>query len=382
MGWHLMRARPLVLTAIGAFWPGNDASGPNQSFKALAQGLGDDFDFHLLARDRPFGAKTALAPHPASPDFAATHLRPARLAPHGLLRVIRRLVPDMLWLNGFFDREFTAPILLARRLGLLPDLPVLLSPRGEFNRGALSLKATRKQAYLSFARPIRLLDGVTLHATNEAEAAAIQRALPRHDPIAIASNVRPLLTARPHVPNARLRLVFLGRISPIKNLAFALRLLHDVTTPVQFDIHGPIEDEDYWRMCQEMATSLPAHIGVTHHGPYANSGLPELLSHADLLLLPTAGENFGHAIFEALSCGVPVLISDRTPWRDLAASQAGWDLPLDAPEAFAATIDSFAQMDPPGRAIWRNCAAKRARQHASTGDAVAENRNMLEALCA
>ena len=34
-------------------------------------------------------------------------------------------------------------------------------------------------------------------------------------------------------------------------------------------------------------------------------------------LLPTGGENFGHAIFEALSCGVPALISDRTPWRDL-----------------------------------------------------------------
>jgi glycosyltransferase involved in cell wall biosynthesis len=177
-----------------------------------------------------------------------------------------------------------------------------------------------------------------------------------------------------------LRVVFLGRISPIKNLAFALRILQDVRAPVQFNIHGPLEDEDYWRMCLDMAADLPRHVGVTHHGAYPNANLPELLSRADLLLLPTAGENFGHAIFEALSCGVPVVISDRTPWRDLAAHHAGWDLPLDVPEAYAAAIDSYAQMDPESRAVWQNGAATRAKQHVRTSNAVLENCRVLESL--
>lgn len=378
----MTRGRPLILTAIGAFWPGNDASGPNQSFRALAQGLSEDFDFHLLARDRPFGGKPSAASAGSPAAFPVTYLEPGKLAPRGLFAEIRRLAPDVLWLNGFFDRDFTIPILLARRLGRLPDIPILLSQRGEFNRGALRLKATRKQAYLSLIQTARLLDGVTLHATDETEARTIRAALPKHDQIAVAPNIRPLLAALPHVPDARLRLVFLGRISPIKNLAFAIRVLHDVHTPVQFDIHGPVEDDDYWRMCQEMATTLPPNVGVTHHGPYANSSLPELLAQADLLLLPTAGENFGHAIFEALSCSVPALISDRTPWRDLAASKAGWDLPLDAPETFAATIDSFAQMERKTRAIWQNGAAKRANEHVKSSDAVAENRRLLRALSA
>ena len=51
----------------------------------------------------------------------------------------------------------------------------------------------------------------------------------------------------------------------------------------------------------------------------------------DLFFLPTRGENFGHVIAEALSVGTPVLISDQTPWRKLAAVGLGHDLPLAVP---------------------------------------------------
>ena len=237
-----MRNKPLILSAIGAYWPGNDASGPNQSFRALAQGLSDDFDFHLLARDRPFDAAQPSAPTASPAEFPVTYLQPGKVAPQGLFDAIRQIAPDLLWLNGFFDREFTIPLLLARRLGRLPDMPILLSPRGEFNRGALMLKTTRKRSYLALAQSTGLLSGITLHATNETEAQTIRAMLPGHDRIVIAPNIRPLLHALPHVPDPTLRVVFLGRISPIKNLAYAIRVLQDVRAPVEFDIHGPIED--------------------------------------------------------------------------------------------------------------------------------------------
>ncbi|MBS9719462.1 glycosyltransferase [Tianweitania sp. BSSL-BM11] len=377
-----MGQKPRIVSLVGAYWPGNDASGPNQSFRALAQALSSQFDFHLLARDRPFNGKAASPVSPVGSSFDATYLQPGTLAPQGLLREIRRLSPDMVWLNGFFDREFTLPVLLAKHFGRLGDVPVLLSPRGEFHPAALRLKPTRKRSYLSLVQALRLLDGVTLHATNEAEAQIIRTVLPRQSQIAIAPNIRPLLEPLPHETSPTLRLAFLGRITSIKNLAFALRVLQDVQTPVQFDIHGPIEDEDYWQMCLAMAAELPDHVGVTHQGPYANADLPAMLSHTDLLFSPTAGENFGHAIFEALSCGVPALISDRTPWRDLAAAQAGWDLPITGPETFAETIDRFATMDESARSIWRQGARKRAEATVADSDAVARSRALLEGLCA
>jgi len=64
-----------------------------------------------------------------------------------------------------------------------------------------------------------------------------------------------------------------------------------------------------------------------------------------LFLLPTRGENFGHAILEALSAGCPVLISDQTPWRGLESSGIGWALPLTEPERFRAVLNQCIAMD-------------------------------------
>jgi len=52
----------------------------------------------------------------------------------------------------------------------------------------------------------------------------------------------------------------------------------------------------------------------------------------DFAIFPTLGENFGHAIAEALHADCPVLIFDRTPWWGLQAAGAAWDTPLEATE--------------------------------------------------
>ena len=47
------------------------------------------------------------------------------------------------------------------------------------------------------------------------------------------------------------------------------------------------------------------------------------------LFLPSTGENYGHAIVEAFSAGLPVIISTLTPWKNLESQKVGWDIPLD-----------------------------------------------------
>ncbi len=67
------------------------------------------------------------------------------------------------------------------------------------------------------------------------------------------------------------------------------------------------------------------------------------------IILPTQGENFGHAIFESLGVGTPVIISDRTIWRGLQEQQAGWDLPLEEPGMLAGAVRELGSMDLPAR---------------------------------
>ena len=45
-----------------------------------------------------------------------------------------------------------------------------------------------------------------------------------------------------------------------------------------------------------------------------------------------------------LCAGLPIVIADTTPWRNLQNLGIGWDLPLSNPDAFSAALDELATM--------------------------------------
>lgn len=374
---------------MGAFWPRSESSGPNISLKGLCQALRDEFDFRILARDRAFGAATPLEDSGIWIDHGYARIRYCPIGWHGargLWRILRETPFDILWLQGLQDREFSIPALILRRLGLVRAPVALLSTRGEFGPGALALKPRRKNAWIAFVRAARIISDVWLHATGPREREDMMRRLFFARGIVEAPNVRAMIELPPQAAAADsgiLRLVFLGRISPVKNLDMALQILRTIKARVAFDIYGPISDADYWtRRCLPLIARLPANVTTVYRGEIANEAVPALLATADMLFLPTAGENFGHAIFEALACGVPVLISDQTLWRDLCARHAGWDLPLDKPAQFAAAIDRLAAMPETERCAWKQGARRMAERWHAASDGANASRAMLRMVLA
>jgi glycosyltransferase involved in cell wall biosynthesis len=115
---------------------------------------------------------------------------------------------------------------------------------------------------------------------------------------------------------------------------------------------GSLEEPAFWNSCQELIAALPANVSVNYAGEIPHHKLSGELAKHHIFVLPTTGENFGHAIFEALSIGKPALISDQTPWRGLEARKAGWDLPLDRPELFRAAIEKAAGFTDEEYASW------------------------------
>ncbi len=139
----------------------------------------------------------------------------------------------------------------------------------------------------------------------------------------------------------------------MKNVYGAIELLQHVAGRVTFDIWGPIEDSAYQLRCQQLASGLPENIQVRWCGVIQPQCVGNVMSRYDAMLLPTFGENFGHAIVEALSAGCPVVISDRTPWRGLEKAGVGWDLPLDCPGTFHQAFATLTRMDEREHSIMR-----------------------------
>ncbi|HEU5415872.1 MAG TPA: glycosyltransferase, partial [Candidatus Angelobacter sp.] len=102
---------------------------------------------------------------------------------------------------------------------------------------------------------------------------------------------------------------------------------------------------DYWRICEAAIARLPANVKVRYLGPVPHHEVLEKFSQYHFFLFPTLSENFGHAIAESLSAGCPVIISDATPWRDLARKNVGWDLPLDERDSWLRVLQQCVDLD-------------------------------------
>lgn len=378
-------SRPTILILIGAFWPGNDSSGPNLSIRALCEGLADSFDFRIVARDRPFGAGAPVVDNSRWHDlgFAKIHYLPVgRAGAIGLSQLLHATPHSLLVLNGFFDREFTLPALVARRLGRIGGAPVMLSPRGEFTGGALALKSTAKSIFRHSAALTGLHRGVHFHATSDGEIGDIRAAM-RGYPVTLVPNFRPLFPLPSHqcrIEGEPLRLAFLGRISPVKGLDIALRALAAADVPAMFDIYGPIADAGHWALCEDLIAATPGQVTVVYHGEIANDVAAAMLAAHDALLLPSLSENFGHAIFESLASGTPVLIGDQTPWRGLAEAKAGFDCPVGDVTALAGAIRVLAHMPASEMMHWRDGARSFADRYSQRNDAGIEMANLFNRL--
>jgi glycosyltransferase involved in cell wall biosynthesis len=286
-----------------------------------------------------------------------------------------------LYLNSFFDQKMIFWGLLAARL-LGRDGDVLLAPRGEFSEGALSFKSTKKILYIKTLKGMGLLKRTVFQASTTAEAEEIAQTLGvDRSRIRIAMNLAMPPAASSASSNGQdssvLRLVFLSRLVPKKNLEFALSLLAEVRGDVIFDVYGVFEEESYAQACTELAATLPKNITVNFNGYVEPDNVGEMLARSDLFYFPTLGENYGHVIAESLAVGTPVLLSDKTPWVGLEEDQLGWVCPLDAPAEFVRVLNGFGEV--PAGSAYRNRAQVRekARKRLSSDADIQANREVF-----
>lgn len=358
-------SRLRVLCLVRYYLPGYKSGGPTRTIANMVEHLGDELDFRIVTADRDH-ADSHSYPDVAVDDWNAVgkaqvfYTSPGARSLRSLARLIGNTEHDVLYLNSFFESVFTVRAMLARRLGLVPRMPVVLAPRGEFSPGALTLKSWKKRLFSGVARASGLYRDVTWQASSEYEANELRLALGSlAERVVVAPDLAPLAHAVPaHAATRRqvgaaLRVCFLSRIEPKKNLDFALRVLSRTRAPVEFDIYGPIEDEAYWRRCQASLAALRAPVHARYQGSLPHARVGETLASYDLFFLPTLGENFGHVILESLLAGTPVLIADTTPWRNLQALAVGWDLPLRDEQAFVAAIEAALALDADKYASWR-----------------------------
>ncbi|MBJ7879154.1 glycosyltransferase family 4 protein [Gelidibacter salicanalis] len=354
-----MMAKKILIT-IDWFLPGTNSGGPVRSYANLIAHLDEGFEFLIVTRNTDFGSTEPykdISPNVWTIFNAYTkvfYCSADYLTKSNLKHLFDTTQFDVAYINGIYSWYFSIlPILLIK------NKDVIVSARGMLNPQAFSVKGFKKKGFIKFANLFNFYKKVRFHATNTEEANYIKSLIGTHKLVSVAPNLPRKIDNSNKTQAFKqhpVRFVNLARVSVEKGTLTMLKAFYHITEPAVLDLYGPIYDEAYWAKCQSAILKLPAHIEVNYKGIIDSEQVPATLSKYDFFVLLSEGENFGHAILEALSVGLPVLISDQTPWRGLTAAKVGWDFSLKNEDALITAFQAAVHMSDTDYKNWSEAA--------------------------
>lgn len=224
------------------------------------------------------------------------------------------------------------------------NLPYLMRPLGTLDPADLQKKQQIKQLYAALLEKPNLAGAAAIHFTSKQESEVSERFGVSTPDVVIPLGVTPpklpdraaaqtAIRQQFNIPSERPIILFMSRIDPKKGfdlLLPALAQLYEQKQPFHFLLCGANpQDRAYETNIRTAIASSDWSTQATLSGFVSGELKAQILSAADVFVLPSYYENFGIAVAEAMVAGIPVVISDQVHiWPAIQESEAGWVVPM------------------------------------------------------
>ena len=154
----------------------------------------------------------------------------------------------------------------------------------------------------------------------EQETMYLKTLFPNKDIVEIPNGIRPKIRTNnklvndSHYENKKKILVSIGRLHQIKGFERAIHTIYALRKlyiDFEYLIYGPSE-KDYGNYLQNLIDKLSANDYIKLKGPVYNEEIDNVLTKADLFVMPSISEAQSIVILEALNCGLPAIVSKET----------------------------------------------------------------------
>ena len=335
-----------VLIFIDWYLPAFKAGGPIISINNIVNNLAEFHDFYVVTSVADLGGELVVE----KSDFNKWKKLDEN---HNVIylnrplfsigKLINEIKPAIIYVNSVFSFKFSIlPIVLAKKNKNIKR--IIVAPRGMLGEGALKIKSLKKKNFILLAKIFNLYSQIFWHASTQKEALEVSKIFGNKSKVITAQNFASVSNQigfkKKKKEDGKLNILFVSRISKKKNLLLLVNAIcqSDFKKHITLKIIGHNENPEYFDKC--LAFINNNDISFDYLGPLPHSELSDHYQNCDIFCLPTLHENFGHVIMEALSFGMPILISKNTPWINLENKQMGFDLEL-VSELFKEKIDLF-----------------------------------------
>lgn len=335
------------------FYPSRKRGGPTVSVTNMVKSLAERVELSVVtvAYDKDSSTPYSEVSIGKNRLFGADVYYLSENTATAFYNCISEISPDIIYVSSLFSRQYSLPAL--RYAKTHKGVRLIIAPRGELMPSALKRKKAVKSLFLCVTKP-QISKCAEFHVTSDEECAELKKRYKKSRVWQIKNLPSRILADHDREKKAagELRMVTVGRVHPIKNVDYAISLLHEIKGRVTFDIYGPEEEAEYVSRCKHLADSLPENITVHFKGIIDHDAVGSVLSGYQVFLAPTQSENYGHSIIEALLAGLPAVISNNTPWHELERNNAGFDLPLERRDLFVKGIQQLVDMDEESYRRW------------------------------
>ena len=260
---------------------------------------------------------------------------------HSVSPALLRVLPSYIqWANVVhLTAVYSFPTFPTLFFCRLFNKPVVWSPRGALQRWEGSSRVVHKWVWESICQKLAPRNNLVLHVTSQAEAEQSLKRFPILRAVVIPNGVELPQNLKRSASNGRLRLLYLGRLHPIKGIETLLEAC---------GIVGRLSPD--WHLFIA-GTGLPSYVdflkskvrelGLSEQVEFVGEVFEEkkeaLFAQSDVALVPSHIENFGIVVAESLAHAVPVIASKGTPWIGLETNRCGLWVDND-PESLATAI--------------------------------------------
>jgi glycosyltransferase involved in cell wall biosynthesis len=273
---------------------------------------------------------------------------------------------DLLHVHAIFSFPSTWAMREARHAGV----PYLVRTIGQLSPWSLAQSRSRKIWMLRLIEQRNLNGAAALHFTSGAErdeVAALGLLPPALVlPLGVRLNSRTRHRAKKEGEGADriTRFLFLSRLHPKKQLdrlLEALALLNQLRPDGAWELRIAGQGEPgYERQLRDQAKCLGLGDRCLWLGQVEGERKDQELADADWLVLPSAAENFGIAVVEALAAGTPAILSPEVAVSELVATAGAGLVCASTPPELARTLaEALGGPSPDTRQAARSLAEQR-----------------------
>lgn len=302
--------------------------GPSRSVPIFVRGLAQekvDITFMFIKSDN-------MNLHALDDTTAKIHILPPNYKKIDLIDFIAKEKFDVIHGQSIWEPLFHQMRIIADKF----NIPYILTPRGTLEPWSLQQKKWKKKIARWLYQDKDLSKCSCIYTTAEMEANNIRK-LGFSNPLCVIPNGIETdgYPCRKDPSIVKKQILFLSRIHPKKGIEILIDAFKNICVKKQeFSDWNVIVigngENSYIEKLKQRIDSIGLQDKISILPPAFGKRKIQIYHESSIFCLPTYSENFGMVIAEAMSCGVPVITTNGTPWQllngDISTMGANLDI--------------------------------------------------------